>query len=540
MKKTLLVLGMAVTSFALFSQVEKANSQLSGNGTYDSNGDCITDGYVYSFQNFGEAGEGATNNGLDDASLSNFAGNSNFTLSYDNDAKAAKITTTESVVSKYGSAAFRFFSGEGQALNGKTSLSGKEVKPLGVDLSAITTPQITIKAKSSEDAHLILFAASYVIQDFDDDDILDTALVYGDKTGTGANDWADVTKVVEASEEMKEYSINIGTYGIAYYKSSVTGLDASSTEPVALDFSKVGVVSIGFRKDDYTGTTIAGVLDIEYMYVGNAGAVSAMPEEECIIAPKDMQTISFDPLDDVSIDSENFQLTATATSNLDVTYTSSNEAVATVTESGAVTIVGIDGTTVITASQIGDQTYEAAESVTQTLKVNDGTKTTQTITFDEIDPVEIIAEDFDLVATSDSDLDVTFSSSDETVATVTSDGTVSVVGAGETNITASQAGNDTYNAADDVVQVLTVTFVASISSSDEVLVKAFPNPTSSFVQLESAEVISSIVVSDFSGNVVSKFEGTKQIDLNGVATGMYLVKVQFANGTTTNLTVSKI
>jgi uncharacterized protein YjdB len=276
------------------------------------------------------------------------------------------------------------------------------------------------------------------------------------------------------------------------------------------------------------------------MYVGNAGAVSAMPEEECIIAPKDMQTISFDPLDDVSIDSENFQLTATATSNLDVTYTSSNEAVATVTESGAVTIAGIDGTTVITASQIGDQTYEAAESVTQTLKVNDGTKTTQTITFDEIDPVEIIAEDFDLVATSDSDLDVTFSSSDETVATVTSDGTVSVVGAGETNITASQAGNDTYNAADDVVQVLTVTFVASISSSDEAFVKAFPNPTSSFVQLESAEVISSIVVSDFSGNLVSKFEGTKQIDLNGVATGMYLVKVQFANGTTTNLTVSKI
>ncbi|KOS05668.1 hypothetical protein AM493_06195 [Flavobacterium akiainvivens] len=57
----------------------------------------------------------------------------------------------------------------------------------------------------------------------------------------------------------------------------------------------------------------------------------------------------------------------TATSNLGVTYTSSNQAVAT-TNGATITIVGV-GTTTITASQAGDTNWNAAPEKTQTLTV---------------------------------------------------------------------------------------------------------------------------------------------------------------------------
>jgi uncharacterized protein YjdB len=63
--------------------------------------------------------------------------------------------------------------------------------------------------------------------------------------------------------------------------------------------------------------------------------------------------------------------------------------------------------------------------------------------------------DFDLTATASSGLDVSYTSSDLTVATI--DGSrVTIVGAGTTTITASQAGDDNYHAATDVQQTLTV------------------------------------------------------------------------------------
>jgi hypothetical protein len=63
--------------------------------------------------------------------------------------------------------------------------------------------------------------------------------------------------------------------------------------------------------------------------------------------------------------------------------------------------------------------------------------------------------DFDLSATASSGLAVTYASSNTAVATI-SGSTVHVVGVGSTTITASQAGNDTYNAATNVTATLTV------------------------------------------------------------------------------------
>ncbi|PHS10039.1 MAG: hypothetical protein COA88_03145 [Kordia sp.] len=81
--------------------------------------------------------------------------------------------------------------------------------------------------------------------------------------------------------------------------------------------------------------------------------------------------------------------------------------------------------------------------------------TPQTITFNALADVNEGGPNFNLTATASSGLTVTYVSLDTNVATV-SGNTVTIVGQGTTNITASQDGNATYGAAPDVVQPLTV------------------------------------------------------------------------------------
>ena len=80
------------------------------------------------------------------------------------------------------------------------------------------------------------------------------------------------------------------------------------------------------------------------------------------------QTITFGILVAKMVGDAPFALNATASSLLTVTYTSSNTNVATV--SGNTVTIKAAGTTTITASQIGDASYNAAPNVTQVLVVN--------------------------------------------------------------------------------------------------------------------------------------------------------------------------
>lgn len=79
----------------------------------------------------------------------------------------------------------------------------------------------------------------------------------------------------------------------------------------------------------------------------------------------------------------------------------------------------------------------------------------QTITFNALADKLVNDAAFTLSATSSAPLPITYTSSNTSVATI-SGSTVTIVGAGTTNITASQAGDASYNPATDVVQSLTV------------------------------------------------------------------------------------
>jgi len=135
--------------------------------------------------------------------------------------------------------------------------------------------------------------------------------------------------------------------------------------------------------------------------------------------------------------------TLTNTHNVDVTYSSSDENVATIDANGAVTIVAAGGTT-ITATFAGNDNYEAA-AVSYTLTVN---KQDVTMAFSETSVTANIGETITVptLTTNPSGLPVTYKSQDKNVATVNSStGEVTLVAAGSTVITATFAGNELYN-----------------------------------------------------------------------------------------------
>jgi hypothetical protein len=176
--------------------------------------------------------------------------------------------------------------------------------------------------------------------------------------------------------------------------------------------------------------------------VVNTNGESINSNEISITTPNKLnQSINFPTLPNRYFGDVPFALSATATSTLPISYTSSNTSVATIS-GNTVTIVGV-GTTNITASQAGNADYNPATSVVRSFTVEKGS---QSISFDNI-PNKVFGDaPFALSATVNSGLTLMYSSSNTSVATV-SGNIVTIVGAGTTNITVSQAGNANYNPA---------------------------------------------------------------------------------------------
>lgn len=191
-----------------------------------------------------------------------------------------------------------------------------------------------------------------------------------------------------------------------------------------------------------TYAVVGTVVDPNYMGTASGSLVIA----------KAPQTITFAALDSKPFNDPDFPLTGTSTSGLPLVYTSSDPTVATVT--GNIVDLLKTGTTTITASHPGNENFLPATSVTQVLTVlNAG----QTITFagTELTGKTFGDAPFPLSATASSTLPVSFVSSDTAVATI-SGNLVTILSAGNTTITAKQAGDSNFAAAPDVPRTLTV------------------------------------------------------------------------------------
>lgn len=224
-------------------------------------------------------------------------------------------------------------------------------------------------------------------------------------------------------------------------------LIATSSSGLSITYSSSNTSVASISGDTIT---IKGLGDsvITASQAGNASYLEATSVLKTLTVSKVPQTISFDqPLTKVITD-VSFALIATCSSGLNITYSSSNLSVATI--SNNIVTINKHGSTLITSNQAGNTTYLPATSVSQILTI---TKILQTISFAEIPPKTHTDLPFSPNATSSSGLPVSYSSSNQQVAIISSN-MVNIKGIGDSVITASQGGDDIFSTAPDVSQTL--------------------------------------------------------------------------------------
>ena len=177
-------------------------------------------------------------------------------------------------------------------------------------------------------------------------------------TGLTANITAKALTVSGASASDKTYD---GTRTATITGASLVGV----ISPDVVTLSGGGTFSdsiAGIGKSVSASMTLSGAAAANYSLTQPTGLTATINKAN--------QTISFSALASKTTSSAPFTLTATASSGLEVSYASSDASVATNVGS-TLTIIG-EGSTIITASQAGNDNYNAARDTTQTQVVTTG------------------------------------------------------------------------------------------------------------------------------------------------------------------------
>ena len=215
---------------------------------------------------------------------------------------------------------------------------------------------------------------------------------------------------------------------------------ATATGLVGSDACTVTVTGEQINAGDYTATASALSNDNYKLPADNTKAFTISKADA---------TVSFASRTADAKMGESFTApTATTTpAGLTLTYSSSATSVATVDAStGAVTLVA-DGSTTITATFDGNDNYNgASDSYTLTVAKADAVSSDLSFASETATATYGDAEVSSPALSNPHQLPLTWSSSKENVATVNASGVVTIVGAGETVISAAFVGNDTYTA----------------------------------------------------------------------------------------------
>jgi hypothetical protein len=163
------------------------------------------------------------------------------------------------------------------------------------------------------------------------------------------------------------------------------------------------------------------------------------------------------------------------------------------------------------------------------LGFNNVFKLNQTITFGALPAKHVGDPAFDLTASSSSGYPISYTSSNLDVATMISGSTLSIVGAGTSDITASQIGDDYYNPATPVVRTLTVLPGTGIDAVTSEMVRIYPNPASGTIFIQSNILMNNISILDMLGRTMNQYQPNsvnEKVDISHLANGIYFVKIQ--------------
>ncbi len=202
----------------------------------------------------------------------------------------------------------------------------------------------------------------------------------------------------------------------------------------------------------------AGDCSVTASQPGNADYNPATPVSQTVVIFKANQTINFGALPNATYLDPPFAVTATATSGLAVTFgVTGNCSIS----GNMVTITGA-GSCAVTASQLGNANYNAAQAVSRTFSI---AKASQTIVFGLLATKVYTDAPFTVSATVASGLPVTFTVSTPTTCSV-SGNTVTILNAGTCTVVAHQSGDLNYNAAADAPQSFTIDKATDVITFD--------------------------------------------------------------------------
>ncbi|BDD06579.1 zinc-dependent metalloprotease [Aureibacter tunicatorum] len=190
-----------------------------------------------------------------------------------------------------------------------------------------------------------------------------------------------------------------------------------------------------------------------------------------------------------------------------------------------------------TTFNIVDYAYYTKPNTKIKAGITEVTLAEQTITFDPIDsPLLVGGANVAMNATATSGLTVTFTSSNPNVLRVNGN-QLEIVGVGQATITASQAGDDTWEAATSVTQTITVEQESILGTPQVLGLSVYPNPNSGVFTVRASEEILSVKVVDLAGRVIKEINNASskiEIDLSSSINGVYNVVIVSATGTSVN------
>ena len=160
----------------------------------------------------------------------------------------------------------------------------------------------------------------------------------------------------------------------------------------------------------------------------------------------------------------------------------------------------------------------------------------QSVTFDPLTEMKTGQAPLTLDATATSGLEIVYTSSDPSVATIRGN-TLTIAGAGTATITASQPGNFYYLPAQDVEQELTV-IQSDIKEIGQDCLTIYPNPADNYLYISTHSGSTYLLeIINANGMVIrhkAELAGPVQIDISDLDKGLYFVVI---NGHTQKISI---
>ena len=309
-------------------------------------------------------------------------------------------------------------------------------------LTATASSSLTVAYSSSNTAIASINGTSVTINGAGTVSI--TAYQTGNTNYSAATSVSRILTVNQASQSITFGILPLKTFGDGAFTLTAT---ASSSLTVAYSSSNTAIASINGTSVTING---AGTVSITAYQTGNTNYSAATSVSRILTVNQASQSINFGILPLKTFGDGAFTLTATASSSLTVAYSSGSTAIASINGT-SVTINGA-GTVSITAYQTGNTNYSAATSVSRILTVN---QASQSITFGIL-PLKTFGDrPFKLTASVGGSLTVTFSSFNNSVASVITGDSLQIHSAGTVQIMALHTGDNNY-LKDSVIRIFTV------------------------------------------------------------------------------------